>query len=101
MINVIASIEVNENSMDEFLKIFNANVPNVLAEDGCIAYSPTLDVETGIPVQVLKTNTATIIEAWESIEHLHAHLKSPHMLEYRTKVKDIVKSVSIQVTQPA
>lgn len=101
MINVIAAIEVNENCMDEFLKIFKANVPKVLAENGCIAYSPTLDVNAELPVQVLKKNTVTIIEAWESIEHLHAHLKSPHMLEYKAKVKDLVKSVQIQVTRPA
>jgi quinol monooxygenase YgiN len=43
----------------------------------------------------------TIIEAWESLEHLMAHLKTPHMLAYRNAVTDYVENVSIQVMAPA
>ncbi len=101
MVNVIASIEVKEGHLDEFTEIFIANVPNVLAEEGCIEYSPTIDVSTNIGVQKTNKNIVTIIEKWESLDHLYAHLKAPHMNTYREKVKDIVAGVSIKVLKEA
>ena len=97
MVNVIASIEVKEGHLAEFAKIFTDNVPNVLAEEGCIEYLPTIDVSTNIGVQEANKNVVTIIEKWESLDHLYAHLKAPHMDTYREKVKDIVVGVSIKV----
>jgi quinol monooxygenase YgiN len=40
------------------------------------------------------------VEAWESLDDLHRHLKAPHMATYREEVKDLVKQVSLQVLQP-
>ena len=102
MINVIATIELNEGCRGEFIAIFKANVPNVKAEDGCIAYCPCIDVDAGLaPVQPpVRDNAVIVVEAWESVEHLHAHLKAPHMLAYKEQVKDMVKSVEVQVNQP-
>jgi len=101
MIHVIATIELNEGCREKFLKIFKDNVLNVLKEDGCISYAPTIDTPADLPAQPpVRKNTVTVIEGWESIRHLHAHLKSPHMLEYFENVKGLVKSVSIQVTEP-
>lgn len=102
MIHVIATIEVDASRKDEFLKHFKDNIPNVLAEDGCIEYGPTVDVKTDIPVQIpLRDNVVTIVEKWESLDHLMAHLAAPHMATYREKVKDIVKGASLQVLEPA
>lgn len=102
MIHVVATIELNPGKRDAFLEAFRRNIPNVKAEDGCIAYEPTIDVDTDIPVQE-KTgeNVVTIVEAWESLDALSAHLKAPHMLSYREEVKDLVGKVSIRVLQPA
>lgn len=102
MIHVIATIEVEAGKKDEFLKHFKDNIPNVLAEDGCIEYGPTVDLKTEIPVQIpLRDNVVTIMEKWESLDHLMAHLVAPHMATYREKVKDIVKGASLQVLEPA
>jgi len=102
MIHVIATINVKPGCKAEFLDIFKKNVPNVLAEDGCIRYQPTTDADSGIPVQVgPRDNAVTIVEAWESLEHLFAHLKAPHMLAYKEKSKDLVDGVSLQVLEPA
>ena len=102
MIYVIAGIELNEGCKDEFLEIFKGNVPKVRAENGCIKYEPTVDVDSGIPIQgALRENMVTIVEAWEGVEALHAHLKAPHMLSYREQVKDLVKEIKIQVLEPA
>ena len=101
MINVIASIRVKAGRVPEFLEIFNANVPSVRKEKGCIEYFPAVDVDTGLPSQRMDKNAVTIIEKWESLEALHDHLKSPHMLAYREKVKDMVEDTSIKVLKKA
>ena len=102
MIHVIATIKVKTGMREAYLGILKANVPNVLAEKGCIAYAPTVDVESGIPVQVdLRPDVVTLVEAWESLMDLQAHLKTPHMLAYREKVKDIVKNISLHVLTSA
>jgi quinol monooxygenase YgiN len=102
MIHVIATIKLKPGTRDKYLAILKANVPNVLAEKGCLAYTPALDVESGIPVQVdLRPDVVTLIEAWESLSDLQAHLKTPHMLTYRERVKDFVKNISLHVMAPA
>lgn len=102
MIHVIANINVNPGCKDEFLRIFLDNVPNVLAEDGCIRYEPCTDVDTGIAAQGgVRADTVTIVEAWESLDHLRAHLAAPHMQTYREKVKGLVAGVTLQVLEPA
>jgi quinol monooxygenase YgiN len=101
MIHVIATIKVKSGMRETYLGILKANVPNVLAEKGCIAYVPTVDVESGIPVQVdLRADVVTLVETWESLADLQAHLKTPHMLDYREKVKNIVKNISLHVLTP-
>jgi quinol monooxygenase YgiN len=101
MINVIASIRVKNGCIPEFLEIFKANIPLVLAEKGCLEYVPTVDVETGLPPQELDAESVTIVEKWESLDALKAHLAAPHMVEYQKKVKDIVAGVSLKVLQEA
>ncbi len=101
MIHVIATIELNEGCREDFLKTLNENVPLVKAEEGCLAYEPTIDVEPGLPIPVaVRENVVTIIEAWENLEGLHAHLKTPHMATSREAVKDWVSNLSLQVLQP-
>jgi len=102
MIHVIATISVKPGCNAQFVKIFKQNVPNVLAEDGCIRYEPTTDADSGLPVQVgPRGNVVTIVEAWESLDHLFAHLKAPHMLAYKERTKDLTDGVSLQVLTPA
>ena len=101
MINVIASIHIKDGELDEFIEIFKSNVPAVLKEKGCIEYVPTVDVPTGLPPQELNSNVVTIIEKWESLDDLKAHLTAPHMLEYRKKTKDLVEKMSVKVLKEA
>jgi quinol monooxygenase YgiN len=91
MINVIASILIHE-----FLDIFKSN-----KRTGCIEYVPTIDVDSGLPPQHLDENRVTVIEKWESLEALHAHLRAPHMLTYREQVKDMVEDLSLNVLEEA
>ncbi len=101
MINVIATVQVKEGQVSKFLEIFKSNVPEVLKEQGCIIYVPTVDVPTGLPPQELNENAVTIMEQWASIEDLRVHLSAPHMLAYREKVKDLVENVSLKVLKEA
>ena len=101
MIQVIATIELKPGCRDNFLPRLNENVPKVKAEDGCLAYDPFVDVDSGLPVQgEIRPNVVTLVEAWSSVEALHAHLKTPHMAVYRDAVKDLVIGVTIQVLKP-
>lgn len=102
MIHVIATIKVKPGMREKFLSIQSGIVSQVRAEKGCVSYVPAVDTESGIPVQVdLRPDVVTVIEAWESLPDLMAHLKAPHMLAYREKVKDIVKNISLHVLSPA
>lgn len=101
MIHVIATVEVGEGQREAFLAEFHKVMPLVHAEVGCLEYGPTIDIYTGIPVQiVLRPNVVTIIERWENLETLKDHLVAPHMHEYRARVKAFVKGVTLQVTEP-
>lgn len=101
MIHVIATVELNEGKRDLFLEEFHRLMPSVHAEKGCIEYGPTADVRTEIPVQVaFRPDIITIIEKWESLDALQAHLEAPHMLEYRQRVTDYVKQVQLQILEP-
>ncbi|MEJ2728889.1 MAG: putative quinol monooxygenase [Deltaproteobacteria bacterium] len=102
MIHVIATIELKPSCREAYLEVLQNNVPNVKAEAGCLAYEPALDIDSGLPVQIaVRENVVTIVEAWESLEHLVAHLKTPHMLAYRNAVADYVENVSVHVMSPA
>jgi len=101
MINVIASVHVKEGLLSDFIKLFKSNIPNVLAEKGCIEYMPMIDIPTGLPPQELNNNVVTVIEKWDSLDDLQAHLSAPHMIEFRKKEKDLVDRVSLKVLKEA
>ena len=101
MVHVVATITLAAGKREAFLKEFKALVPSVLAEKGCIEYGPTVDLQTNVPVQPpVREDVVTVVEKWEDIPSLEAHLVAPHMLGYRAKVKDLVKSTQVLVLQP-
>jgi quinol monooxygenase YgiN len=102
MIHVLATVSVVSGKRDAFLAEFHKLMPLVHAEQGCLAYGPTVDVATEIAVQnLLGADRVMIVEQWESLAALKAHLAAPHMAAYRERVKPLVTSVSLQILQPA
>ena len=102
MIHLIATIDIAPGKRDEYLEIFAQLVPKVLAEQGCLAYGPAVDVDSGIDVQIpLRDNVVTVVEQWADLDALQAHVSAPHMAEYQESVKEIVVGLSLQVLQPA
>ena len=101
MIHVLASITVQASERDDFLKIFKANVPEVLEEEGCVEYSATVDFQTEVPIQETNANIVTIVEKWETFPHLEAHFTAPHMLKYKAEVEGMVEDVSLKILEDA
>jgi len=102
MIIVLATIELHPGKRASFLAEFHKIVPNVRGEKGCIEYFPAIDTASGLPVQgPAREDVVVVIEKWESIAALEAHLIAPHMMEYRPKVKEFVKKVWLQILAPA
>ena len=102
MVHVIAVITARPGLRDSILKAFRANVPNVLAENGCIEYGPAIDAEPAPAFQTrLGADTFMVVEKWQSMEALKAHAAAPHMAAYGAKVKDMIASRVIHILSPA
>jgi quinol monooxygenase YgiN len=101
MIHVVATIALHPGVRKRFLAEFLRITPLVRAEDGCIEYQATIDVQSSLSAQIaLREDVVTVVEKWASLDALAAHSQAPHMADYRTNVKDYVKSVSLQVLEP-
>ena len=101
MVHVIATVELVEGKREAFLAEFRRVVPLVRAEAGCLEYGPTADLPTGLPGQPpVREDAITIVERWEGLDALRAHLAAPHMVAYRPKVKDFVRRLTLHVLQP-
>lgn len=102
MIHVVATVELQPGRRAPFLEEFQRVIPLVRAEAGCIEYGATVDVPADLPRQVpVRENVVTILEKWDDLAALRAHLVAPHMTTYREKVKDYVKSAVLQILTPA
>jgi quinol monooxygenase YgiN len=100
LIHVIATIELNAGTRSPFLAELRKIMDKVRAEAGCQEYRPTVDLNSGLALQgPVRSDVVTVVERWKSLEHLQAHLAAPHMVEYRTKVTDFVKSVTLQILE--
>ena len=101
MVHVIASIRVKPGCLQEYVSLFKENVSNVLAEQGCVQYTPCVDADTGWPAQALDPRRLTVVERWESMDALRAHSRAPHMVAFRKSVGHLVESVALQVVKQA
>jgi len=101
MIHVVAQISLKPGCREDFLAEFHQLVPLVHAEDGCLEYGPAIDAETPIEAQAIDENLVVVIEKWESVAHLEAHLAADHMQAYREKVKEMVSDTRLQILSPA
>jgi quinol monooxygenase YgiN len=100
MLRVIAEIETKEGCREKFLAAFRELVPLVLAEEGCIEYGPTVDAVTEIGKQEpVRENHVIIVERWESLDALNAHLVSDNMTSYRAAVRDLVAGSKLYVLE--
>lgn len=100
-VHVIAVITTKPGKRDEVLAMFKANVPAVLAEDGCIEYGATVDCADAGFATKYGDDTFVVVEKWASLKALGAHAASPHMKEYGAKTKDLLADRVIHVMSDA
>jgi len=101
MIHVLAVITAKPGRRAALLEAFNANVPAVRAEAGCIAYGGAIDVPDFGSVQApFGPDTFVVIEQWENGDALRAHGKSPHMVAYAANTKELVADRRIHILDP-
>jgi quinol monooxygenase YgiN len=101
MIHVIATVHTAAGRRDDLLAAFRQLVPQVRAEAGCLEYGAAVDL--GAPIGALappRDDVVTVVEKWDSLAALAAHLAAPHMLRYRENVKSLVAGVEIRVLEP-
>jgi quinol monooxygenase YgiN len=101
MIHVIAVITAKPGQREAVLRQFLDNVPNVLAEKGCIEYGAAVDAEPTLPFQtVCGPDSFFVIEKWQSIEALTAHAAASHMKAYAAKTREFIANRDIHILQP-
>ena len=103
MIHVIATVQLKSGKREAFLEHFHRVVPHVRAEQGCIEYGPTVGIPTDISAQApIDEDVVVVVEKWESLEALRAHLTAHHMRQYRESVADLVaRPAVLQILQSA
>lgn len=100
MIHVIARIELTPGCRERFLACFRQLVPKVLAEPGCLGYVPAVEVATALRPDPPDENVVTVIETWQSLGDLEAHLAAPHMADFRRQTGDLRGRVTLTVLEP-
>ena len=102
MIHVLAIVTTKPGTRARFLDAYRANLPAVLAEEGCLAYEAAIDVAASSPgFAQFGPDVFVVVERWASLEALHAHAVAPHMKAYGAKTKDLIASRVIHVLSPA
>ncbi len=102
MIHVLAVITTKPGLRDSVLDIFRANVPAVLAEEGCIEYGAAVDADGAPPIQApYGPDSFVVVEKWASMQALAAHGAAPHMLAYGNKTREMLASRMIHILSPA
>jgi quinol monooxygenase YgiN len=99
MVHVVARMEIKKGQMEKMLAILDRLVPIVRAEAGCIRYEVCQDANVGIGAPA-NPQALTIVEAWESPEHLSAHLATPHMAAFRDEAGPLREGATVTVLTP-
>jgi quinol monooxygenase YgiN len=86
MIKVVAKNYIQEEKMEEIMKLYKELVEKTVKEPGCIKYELYQDLND--------TRIVTMIEEWESIEALAEHEKSEHFTRIFPLLKDLVTGES-------
>jgi quinol monooxygenase YgiN len=101
LIHVIAVITAKPGMRENVLREMHANIPAVLAEDGCIEYGPAVDAPSVGPFQSeIGPDTFFVMEKWETLDALKAHAAAPHMQAYGARTRDMLASRVIHVLSP-
>src|SRR6185369_14430004 len=99
MVHVIAIITAHPGKRAQLLELFQAVIPTVREEQGCIEYGVAVDVAKADPG--FGPDTYVVIEKWESLETLKAHSVAPHMKAFAQAAGALIAKRAVHVLQPA
>jgi quinol monooxygenase YgiN len=100
MLHVVVTMRIKQGRMEEFLAACKELRPLVLGEPGCLAYDYTRDVPSPFDAQPrTEPDRITLLERWESLDALRAHLATPHMKAAGAKMKDLRESSEVHLTE--
>ncbi len=85
MIAIIARLEIEPSSIDEFIEAAKPTVTPTLQEKGCLLYSYGRDL--------VEDNVIWISEQWETEDDLNAHLQAPHIAEFLERTQGQILSM--------
>jgi quinol monooxygenase YgiN len=90
MIIVAVKYMVNKGIRNEVLEMAKEAVVETRKEQGNIEYTvyPSLENDQEI----------FVFEVWDSMEHLQAHIKTPHMVKFAEKRKPLVVEGSYKLS---
>jgi quinol monooxygenase YgiN len=99
MIHVLAIITAHPGKRTTLLELFQAVVPTVREEQGCIEYGVVVDVPNADPA--FGPDTYVVVEKWENLETLKAHSVAPHMKAFGEAAKNLIAKRAVHVLEPA
>jgi quinol monooxygenase YgiN len=101
MLNVVVTMMIKDGHMKDFLAVCADVRPKVLQERGCLAYDYYRDAPwPDAAGKQAEPNRLTLLERWESAAALQAHLETPHMKDFASRIKDLRASVEVRVVEP-
>lgn len=100
MIHVIAIITAKPGHREEVIGHFKAIVPAVHAEKGCIEYRITVDADAG-PFAKVGTDTFVVIEKWQSMDDLKAHIGADAGLQMLAKTEALLADRVVHILEDA
>jgi len=99
MIHVLAIITAHPGKRTQLLELFQAVIPTVREEQGCIEYGVGVDVPNADPA--FGPETYVVVEKWASLETLKAHSIAPHMKAFGAAAGGLIAKRAVHVLQPA
>jgi quinol monooxygenase YgiN len=98
MVQVIAIIHAKPGMRSKILAFLHANIPNVLAEPGCIEYMATVDASDAPALQTpIGPDSFIVFERWADMPSFHAHAHAPHVITYRKNTAEFIDSRTVHV----
>lgn len=98
IVHVLAVLTAKPGFRAQVLEAFQANVPNVRAEEGCIEYQAVVDLDDAAAFQTpIGPDSFVVVEKWESMEALSAHAVAPHMKAYGKATAEMLADRKVHI----
>ncbi len=103
MLTIIAEVCTHPGAhhRDAVLALFKSVMPTVLKEAGCHGYAPMLDADVNADFQSTDANCIVMIEKWEDMAALRAHMETPHMVAFHEQAGEHIAGIKVKILDAA